>query len=232
MQPRTLRPGWMSPQLWEAWTFRAETPSGPPTSGQEPTAGAGQAPTSPASGQASETTHSLAEVQAALQAARREAAASRKKLDALEQAQATADAAKLSDLEKAQKRAADLEAENTRIRSEAQATVTNARIERHAAQLGAVDPELVTRLINPDEIERDAAGIPTNLDALVKQVLKARPYLVAAAAGAAPAPQAGATNPATGRGVPALTLADVQKMSPAQINARWAEVQKALAAGV
>jgi hypothetical protein len=220
------RPGWMSPQLWEAWTFRAE---GAQSSGQDPTAGTGQDPTQ-APGQASGTTMTLEEAQAALAAARREAAANRTKLSALEKEKADQEAAKLSEQEKLAKRVKELEETNARIAAEAQTAATNARIEREAARLGAVDPELLTRLIDSASIERDAAGNPTNLEALIKGVLKAKPYLVAETGQSAPA--AGATNPASGRGTPALTLADIKKMTPTQINARWKDVQEALARGV
>ena len=57
-------------------------------SGQDPTAGQGQDPTNPASGQAPETTQTLAEVQAALAAARREAAAHRTEAAALKESRA------------------------------------------------------------------------------------------------------------------------------------------------
>ena len=116
-----------------------------------------------------------------------------KELAELRQARKTADEAALTEQQKLAKRAADLEAENTRISAEALADRTNARIERQAARLGAVDPELLARLIPPASIERDADGTPTNLEALIKDVLKARPYLVATT-GTPAQPATSATN--------------------------------------
>lgn len=236
MLDRTSRAGWaMSSQLHEAWNFRAEVnPPAPTGAGQAPGAGQPQAGTGtqPQAGGDNPTTGGLsqAELTAELARTRREAAAHRAENTALKKAQADADAAKLSELDQAKKRASDLETENARIKGEAQASLTTAKIERIAAQLGIVDPEVAAALIKPDDIERDAAGNPTNLDALLKALAKAKPYLVAqqqqgAVPGAAP------MNPATGRGTPALTKADVERMTAAQINARWDEVQKVLAGG-
>jgi len=72
------------------------------------------------------------------------------------------------------------------------------------------------------EPEYDAEGKPVNVGAAVAAVLEAYPQLK-------PQAQTGnATNP--GR-VAKLTVEEIKKMTPEQVNARWDEVQAAMKAG-
>ena len=217
----------MSPQLWEAWSFRAETPPAAPTSGQEPTAGTGQAPTT-ASGQAPETTHSLAEVQAALQAARREAAAHRTENAALKKAQADAEAATLTEAQKVSRERDTLKAQLDSERLERQSAINRYEVQLQASKLGIVDPEAAVKLLDWESLEYADDGSPKGLEAALKKLLASKPYL----AGGQQAPAGSTTNGASNRSAGQMTLADVRKMTPAQINARWPEVQAAMRRGV
>lgn len=100
-----------------------------------------------------------------------------------------------------------------------QQALADAAISRVAAKEG-VDPELLAKLVT---VEFDADGQPQGLEASVAAVLNKYPQLKPAA------PVPGATNP--GRGPRKLTRADIEKMTPAEINARWDDVQQALQGG-
>lgn len=194
--------------------------------GQEPASSTGQAPTVPAAGQAPESTLTLHEVQAALAAARREAASYRTKLTAFERAQQEAETAKLSDLDKATKRAAQLEAELEAERQDRRAAINRYEVQLAASKLGIIDPEAAVKLLDWDSLDYADDGSPKNLEAALKALLKARPWL----AGATPGATGNPTNPARngGAGAP-LTKDDIARMSPEEINRRWPEIQASLA---
>lgn len=99
-----------------------------------------------------------------------------------------------------------------------QQALADAAISRAAAAQG-VDPELLSKLVT---VELDDTGAPVGLEAAVAAVLNKYPQLKPTA------PVPGATNPSRER---KLTIADIQKMTPEQINARWGEVQAVLAGG-
>ena len=82
----------------------------------------------------------------------------------------------------------------------------------------------MTLLAKLVDVEFDDSGMPTNVDAAVQTVLKNFPQLKPQ-----PLAQPGATNP--GRQPPKLTVADVKKMTEAQILERWDEVSAAMEAG-
>jgi hypothetical protein len=117
----------------------------------------------------------------------------RKRLKEYEDAQAAADAAKLTDIEKLQK-AHDA---TTKQAEAYRATIATMAIQLEAQRLGIVDPEVAATLIR-SQLDFDASGTPTNAADLLKDLVKAKPYLVATQAGQQPAPAAtagGATNP-------------------------------------
>jgi hypothetical protein len=77
------------------------------------------------------------------------------------------------------------------------------------------------------EVEYNDDGEPKNVEALVKALLKDYPDFVGAQT-----PRVGGSADGGSRGGAPLTRADIEKMKPAEINARWAEVSAALARGV
>jgi hypothetical protein len=80
------------------------------------------------------------------------------------------------------------------------------------------------RLIDRTEVKFDDAGEPTNVPALVKGLLETYPEFKAAAGGSGSADGGS-------RGKSALTREQIEKMTPAEINSRWAEIQEFLARG-
>ncbi len=61
-------------------------------------------------------------------------------------------------------------------------TITRMEIERQARKLAIVDEDAAYRLLDAARIEYDAGGNPSNVEALLKDLVKAKPYLVAALA--------------------------------------------------
>lgn len=131
---------------------------------------------------------------------------------------ATYEAEKLSETQRLQLQAQGAAAEAQAAREELRRARYDVALAGAAAKAG-VDPGLLTRLVEP---EYDAEGKPVNVGAAVAAVLEAYPQLK-------PQAQAGnATNP--GR-VAKLTVEEIKKMTPEQVNARWDEVQAAMKAG-
>jgi multidrug efflux pump subunit AcrA (membrane-fusion protein) len=85
-----------------------------------------------------------------------------------------------------------------------------------AAAKHGVDAGLLSKLVT---LEFDDTGAPINIDASVAEVLKVWPQLKAAV------PNVTATNP--GR-TQRLSMDDIKRMSPDEINRRWAEVSAVL----
>ncbi len=94
------------------------------------------------------------------------------RLQALEDANKT-DAQKLADAHKAAEdraNAAELRAKETSLRLD---------VERTARKLGVVDEDAAFRLLDTSKVEYDTSGRPTNVEALLGDLTKAKPYLVA-----------------------------------------------------
>jgi len=162
------------------------TPQGvTPTTPTEPTTPATPLPT------VSELMAQLADRDAALKSTRIESIDRRKKLDLFEKAQADADIAKLSEIEKATKRA---DAAELRIK-EHQSQLVARDIQIRALQLGFVDHQDAIGLLS-GKIEYDADGQPTNLDKALSDLATAKPYLLKQPDATPPrAANSGATNP-------------------------------------
>lgn len=141
----------------------------------------------------------VAALQKLLNAANAEAAASRTKLKAIEDKEKT-EAQKL-------KESNDSLTQRNRL-LEVQVT---------AQKLGIVDPEAAAALL-PIDTPSD------QIEAKLTEMLAARPWLKGQPA--APTISTPAGNPP--KTTTTLTMADVQKMTPAEINARWAEVQQVM----
>ena len=109
----------------------------------------------------------LERAEQAKRAANKEAHGLRTRLKTLEEAEAKRAEADLSELQLAQKLKADAEA----VASEAKAEARRYRLEAIAAKLDVVDAEAVALFIAPDVADLDQA---------VKDLLKAKPYLVKA----------------------------------------------------
>ncbi len=143
---------------------------------------------------------------------RKEAAASRVKANELDKLKADLEASKLSETEKLQKRIADLQKERDTAISDATALkITNA-VSSQAARLGFADPDDAVRFLDAARIADDLSNIET----LLKELLKAKPYL----AGKQQASSGGATNPGRNAtsGAGQITAEFVRTMTNEQYN--------------
>lgn len=172
----------------------------------------------------------LEQVKAELAKVRREAASHRTKNAALEAAEATRKAAEMTDLEKAQAATKALEASVASAQNEAKQARAEVAITKAAAKAG-LPAELAIRLLRGD-VEFDANGQPTGVDEAIADLVKEHPQLIGNAGGNASggAGPTGGTpaNPARSRTAGTLTKADIEKMTPAEINERWPDVEKFL----
>lgn len=133
----------------------------------------------------------------------------------------------LKDAEQARKDAAlteqqKLEQRATKAEQTARSLRAERTIEQEAAAQG-LDPALALELLPADKLEFGEDGQPKNVKARLQALVSKFPALSGAASASTTSP----TNPQ--RKTTTLTRADVQKMTPAEINARWDEVQQVLA---
>lgn len=151
---------------------------------------------------------------------RAEAAEYRRRLRELENTVRQHEEAKLSETEKLQKRVAELEREQQVYQQERQERTLQYETMLAATRLGIVDPEAAYRLLDVAKLQFNEDGKPVNLVPVLQELVQQRPYLLARG-GTSP------TNP--NRPHVGLTLDDVKRMSPDEINTRWDEVQRVLA---
>lgn len=149
-----------------------------------------------------------------------------KEVERLRKAEEERQNASLSEVERLKKELAAKDAAIEAAAAQAKAGRLSGASLAAAARLGFADPEDAQRFLDADAVEWDDAGSPKNVGTLLEAVLKAKPYLKASFT---QPPDLGQGNRG-GSSVP-LTLAQIDKMSPAEINARWDEVQKVLAKG-
>lgn len=116
---------------------------------------------------------------------RKEAADYRKRATEAEAKVKASEDAQLSELEKAQKQAADALASAERAEAALKAERLRGAVTRTATKLGFADVDDAARFLDENAVERDDAGNPTNLDKLLGDVLKAKPYLKGQPANAA-----------------------------------------------
>lgn len=200
-------------------TLDADPPKdpAPPPAGGPPVPPAGDPPPTTEPLDAAAANRELAE-------ARREAARYRTDLKKLQDAQKTADEAKLTEEEKRTARIAELEKTVAEREVALREKTSYAAVVDAAARLGAAKPSMIHRLIEPD-IEFDDDGSSKNVDQLIKDFLKANPEFASTAG--RPTGDAGQG----ARGKSSLTVAEIKKLSAAEINARWSEVSAVLASG-
>ena len=190
------------------------------TTGQEPTLG-GQEPTGNNTAAAKRNEQDsktfdeayVKELRSEAAKYRKEAQDAKTKIAAFEQQQ-------MSEAEKLQATAKAAQEAMQAAQAELRKARADAALARVAAKEG-VDPELLSKLVT---VEYDDAGAPVGLEAAAAAVLNKYPQLKPVATTAT----ASATNPAR---TAKLTMEQVKKMSPAEINSRWDEVQALLAGG-
>lgn len=126
-------------------------------------------PQQQASGTPSDS-RSAERLEAELAKVRKEAAEARTKLKALEDE-------KLSESEKLQNRVKELEEKEKQWERERTESRLRSQVAEAGRKAGAIDPDVLYRLVDPDDIVLDDSGKPKNLDALIKHLRDTRPYL-------------------------------------------------------
>jgi hypothetical protein len=106
--------------------------------------------------------------------------------------------AKLSEGERLSGRVAELEAELAKRDDSLKTLSLEREFGAAAAKAGALYPDDVSKLVDASKVERDDAGKPTNLDALVEELKASRPALFGRSA--PPSFDGGARTPAPGSG--------------------------------
>ena len=141
----------------------------------------------------------IARLDAARKKADKEARDRRLENNDLKKFKDTVEAEKLSEKEKLEKKAADLQAKyDTDIRTAKERTLT-LEVQLQAARLNIVDPDAASKLLDRSALEYDDDGNATNVEDLLKELVKTKPYLVPVVQQAqtkqAPTTSGGATNP-------------------------------------
>lgn len=124
-----------------------------------------------------------------------------------------------SETQKLQEKLADYQKREQQWALEKRDTMLQIAVQAASAKLGIVDAEVALALIR-GTIEFDNDGKPQGVEAALNKLLADKPYLKA---GTSTSP----TNPP--RQGATLTKADIEKMTPEQINENWEAVQAALA---
>ena len=161
-----------------------------------------------------------------LHALRTKAGRLERELEALRKADEDRKNADLSEVEKLKKELAEKNAAIEAASAQAKAGRLAGASLAAAARLGFADPEDAQRFLDADAIEWDDSGAPKNVQALLEAVLKAKPYLKASFT---QPPDLGQGN--RGAGTAPLTREAIARMTPAEINARWAEVSAVMQTG-
>ena len=158
------------------------------TTGQEPNAG-GQAPQIsppevPQAGTQTSGQKPPAETFDAeyVKSLRGEAAGYRKKAADFEAKLKEIEDSKLSETDKLNKRVADLEKLQSEGIRDRQERIVKYEVMLGAQKLGIVDPDAAYRLLDLAELKFDEDGNPTNLEKVLQDLLKAKPYLIKVAA--------------------------------------------------
>lgn len=133
---------------------------------------------------------------------RSEAQNLRKRLKSYEDQENLAKEAALSEVDKASKRATDAE---QKVKQYQQQLVT-AQVKMAAQRIGIIDPELAALAVQ-SSLEFDDDGMPSNLDKVLSDLLKNKPFLAAAPT---PAP----TNSTKPPAVPAMNPGRTAIQSP------------------
>ena len=130
---------------------------------------------------------------------------------------------------KIEQQLADIQKEKESALKQVQALRVNNEVFKHGQRLNIVDLDAATKLIDTSQIEYDESGNPSNIEPLLKELVKERSWLV----GRQQQTSGGATNPSRSQsaGQP-LTWDIISEMSikdPAQYRARRAEIQQWMA---
>ena len=195
-----------------------------PDNGSNPSSATPQAGTSTKDGQAPVSQTTPTDHERIIAELRKEQASNRAKLKKFEDDEAARTQAQMTEQEKLQKQATDLQSKYDSDTSALTERIVRYEVERQAAKIGIIDPDAAAQLIDWDALEYDEDGTPKNADALLKDLLKSKPYL----AGKTQASAGGATNPSRAQSNASgeLSWDVITKMTAEQYNARRAEIQQ------
>jgi hypothetical protein len=127
----------------------------------------------------------LEKARKALKEANNESAGRRKRLEELEQGEAKRKELEMSEAQKTAKAAADLQAKVAELERQAQVRereqqerVIRYEVMLKASGLGVIDPDAAVKLMDWSALEFDEGGQPKNLEKVLRDLVKAKPYLV------------------------------------------------------
>lgn len=168
---------------------------------------------------------SAEEYERKLAEANKEAAANRVELKKYKEAEEAAKLATLTEQERLAKHAAELQSKYDADTAALTERIVRYEVERQASKLGIVDPDAAAKLIDWSSLEYDEDGTPTNAETLLKDLLKARPWLASTQQGKPTASSGGATNPSRSAAAnTGLSWDIITKMTQEQYNARRPEI--------
>lgn len=81
--------------------------------------------------------------------------------------------------QKLEQQYAELQKTHENALRQSQERIVNYEVRLQAAKMGIVDPDAAAKLLDWSELEYDDAGAPTNVEDLLSDLLKAKPYLKA-----------------------------------------------------
>ncbi len=93
---------------------------------------------------------------------------------------------------KLEQQLSDFQSQNSDLLRQLQEARINNEVYKNASKLNIIDIDAASRLIDSSRIDYDESGNPTNIDVLLKELVKARPWL---AGKATQQTSGGATNP-------------------------------------
>lgn len=138
------------------------------------------------------TIRKLRETEKAAKTQRQELDQLRAQLTAFEDAKLSQEERIAKQIETLQTQLADKERREAELTKRVQEQALRFAVVTEAAKLQIVDPDAAYKLLDLSEVERDEDGNATNLGKVLKDLVKAKPYLVAQQ----PTPAASPTNPA------------------------------------
>lgn len=130
-------------------------------------------------------------MQTALKKANLESAQRRIKLKELEEFKTKIDSERMDNVERLQSERDTWQNKYAALEREHQEFKVKTKFSEISSQMGIVDPDVVSKLVNWADIEYDDSGMPTNIQNLLKDLIEKKPYL----AGKQSRPSVGATNP-------------------------------------
>lgn len=177
MAGETAGTGDAAPQAGAAAQPQAGTTAGGQAPQQPPTDGAGEQQQHGTEGEPER----IARLERELAEARREAASNRTKARTLEQQQAAAAQAGMTEAERVAARQQELERANSELQQRLSDQAVRTATVEAATRLGYRSPDIAYRLLDRAELEFNDAGEPKNVDKLLRALLEREPYLAKAA---------------------------------------------------